>query len=436
MSSFQVSSFDTLPEDHEYATYIKKVIRHRFRQSGFRRITTSLFEKTEHARIAYGENYSSISGTSDDEGNELVLRSEPKLPLARTYVENEMNQRPQPVELYYIDNFYKNIEGSNRIEEKLCFGVESIGIDDPALDAQIIAMASKVIDDLGLHEHFRVQINHLGCQSCRGTYFDDLTNFYFDKTRSLCECCVSLVESNPLQLLRCQEEDCNILAHTAPKLEHYLCDKCRGDYGMLKEFLLELEVEFDENKSVVGHQSFSDGTQFEFWDNNKGAARVIIWGGNAKSLIQKLGGEEPVSMTGFESDMNDLINCMKEEHIMVPHKDHLQIFVAQLGPNAKKKALALLTVLRDSGIQAVGAIGTGSMRIQLGLATSFGVKYTLLMGEVEVKEGMVIVRDMSVGSQESVPYDKAIKLVIDRIGKDKIDAMEDEEKSRSLKKKK
>jgi len=428
---------DHLPDDHEYLTYIKKVLRHRCRQAGFRRITTSFLENFELCKKVLNAGDDEIgkfgSIITNEKGEKFILRFDPVVSIARAYIEKDMKTWPQPVELFFIENFIKPHAGS--MSSELEFGVQLIGSNDAALTAQVIYLAHKILQDLGLRELFTVQINHIGSLDSRKLYLEDLKNFYFDKQRSLCEKCVRNMEKGEyLQLLRCDEEDCSILAQLAPKLENYLNKEDREQYENLKGYLQELDVGFRENKNLFGYGSYNANTVFEFWHNDKGAKQVIIGGGSNDMMIERLGGEKS-NMIGFSSNAGQLVEGMKEAHIRVPHKDHLQVFVAQLGLSAKKKALSLLQKLREAGIQAVGAMGTGSMRTQLDMASHFKVKYTLLMGEIEVNEGMVIVRDMEFGTQESVPFDRIIDIMQERIGREKMDVMEEGEMSVDLKKK-
>jgi len=428
---------DYLPDDHEYLTYMKKVLRHRCRQAGFRRISTSLLESTDTCHKSIGEEEEQIEKcasllTDPKTGKKMVVRFDPVISIARSYIANDMKSWPQPVELYYVDTFLKKDEQGN-LSDELLFGVQVIGSSDAALTAQIIYLGHKILEDLGLRELYTVQINHIGSIESRKLYLEDLKNFYYDKQRSLCEKCIQKSEKGDyLQLLRCEEEDCAILAQLAPKLENYLNKEDREQFQSLKGYLEELGVEFRENKSLFGLDNYNAYTVFEFWHNDKGPKNVVIHGGSNDLMIEKLGGDK-VNMMGFSSNAGELAQTMKLAKIRVPHKDHLQVFVAQLGLNAKKKALSLLQKLREAGIQTVGAMGTGSMRTQLDMATNFGVKFTILMGEVEVNEGMVIVRDMEFGTQESMPYSKVVEIMQERIGKEKIDVMEDEEKSVDLK---
>lgn len=438
----QVASpfLDHLPDDHEYLTYIKKVLRHRCRQAGFRRISPSLIEDAALTAKALDMSVEELGKSasllqSGDGEQPYVLRFDPVVSIARSYHQHQMKSWAQPVELYFIDHFVRK-ENDGSLSNQVGFGVQVIGSNDSALTAQVIYLASKILQDLGLKEFYTVQINHIGSLDSRKLYLDDLKNFYFDKQRSLCEKCLKNSEKgNYLELLRCEEEDCSILAQLAPKLENYLSKEDRDQIEQLKGYLKELGIEFRENKNLFGMLNYNANTVFEFWDNDKGAQQILIRGGSNDTMLEKFGSEKN-NMIGFCCSANQVIQAMKTAKIRVPHKDHLQIFVAQLGLNAKKKALSLLQKLRDAGIQTVGAVGTGSMRTQLDMATNFKVKYTLLMGEIEVNEGMVIVRDMEFGTQESVPYDRIIEIMQERIGREKIDVMEDEEKSVDLKSKK
>ncbi|MDF2379004.1 MAG: ATP phosphoribosyltransferase regulatory subunit [Candidatus Gracilibacteria bacterium] len=427
---------DYLPEDHDFLTYVKKVFRHRCRQAGFRRITTALIEKVEDCTPHYADetilkNKGCIVECLEG-GQKGIFKFDPVFSVSRAYVKNNMKDMPQPVELYQIEK-YINKDESGEMNERMEFGLSVLGADDPALDAQIIYLASKILDDLGLKEHYTLQINYIGSEESRSLYIEDLKNFYFDKQRSMPEDALRHYEEGDfLQLLRNEDEDMQILAQLAPKLEHYLTEADQERYKVFKEYLDELEVSYNENKAIFGGGNFNANTVFEFWHNDKGSKNCIMYGGSNDEIIEKLGGEK-TNYVGLSSDVEMMIGNMKDAGIRVPHKDDIQVFVAQLGKNAKKKALSLLERIREAGIHSVGAMGTGSMRAQLDMATSFNVKYALLMGEVEVKDGMVIVRDMSIGTQESVPYNKAIEMMIERVGKEKVDVMTDAEKSQDLK---
>ncbi len=304
--------------------------------------------------------------------------------------------------------------------------MEVIGGADAALDAQVIYLGWKILDDLGLGSKVDLQINNIGCLECRKEYMEELKNFYFDKQRSLCEDCKGRVEKNPLRLMDCKEEDCQILAKLAPQFKNYCCEECKDHYEKVKEFLEELEIKYTENSTLVRGLDYYTRTVFEFWDSSEGAQNSLLAGGRYDNLVELMGGPETPAV-GFAAGVERIISRMQEEGIEAPCKDRIQVFVAQLGFEAKKRALSLLQKLRDEGIQAVGAVGKGSMRTQLSMADKFKAKYTLIMGEVEVREDICIVRDMSVGSQEIVPYDKVLEIVKQRVGEEVLDFVKEEE---------
>lgn len=418
---------DILPDDHEYYTFIKKVVRHRMRQAGFRRISTPIFEFTdvftrpigEHSDIVEKEMYT----FEDRKGRSLTLKPEGTAGVVRAYIQHGMHTLPQPVELYYIEpHFRYDRPQKGRYRQFWQFGFEIIGESDPALDAQIIFLAHQINTDLGIASYFTVQLNSIGCMkdNCRPAFITDLQNFYAGKERSLCENCRQRLGDNSLRLLDCKEEDCMILSQLAPKIRDYLCKECGEYHSFLKEFLDELSINYVENHALVRGLDYYAKTVFEFWDAETGAQNAIGGGGRYDGLVALMGGQ-PTPGAGYAAGIERIISRMKIEKIRVPKKDDLQVFVAQLGNEAKKKSLPLITALRNAGVKTVGALGKGSMKAQLKLADKFQVPYTVIMGITEVREGTAIIRDMMKGQQVSVPLDNVIKEIVKRIGKDNVD---------------
>lgn len=411
---------DILPVDHEYHTFIKKVVRHRCRQSGFRRISTPVFEFTDVFKRSIGDTSDIVSKEmytfQDRKGRSLTLKPESTAPVVRAYLQNNMRNWPQPVELYYIEpHFRYDRPQKGRYRQFWQFGFEVIGESDPALDAQIIFLAHKILDDLGVAQLFTIQLNSIGCQICRPQYVNILKDFYFGKERSLCPECKFRLEKNPLRLLDCKQEDCQILAQIAPKIPDYLCAECKEFHTDLKEFLTELKIDFVENTSLVRGLDYYTKTVFEFWDKTMGAQNAIGGGGRYDGLVELMGGI-PTPACGFAAGIDRIIANMKREKVRVPHKDDLHVFVAQLGRIAKKKCLPLIADLRDAGIRTMGALGKGSIKVQMGLADKFKVPYTIIIGITEVREGTAIIRDMKVGTQKSVSFENTVEEIIKLIG--------------------
>lgn len=418
---------DILPDTHEYFTFIKKVVRHRARQSGFRRISTPIFEFTDVFNRSLGADTDIVSKEmytfQDRKGRSLTLKPEGTAGVVRSYIEHNMHLLPQPVELYYIEpHFRYDRPQKGRFRQFWQYGFEMIGESDPALDAQLIQLAHKITEDLGVAKLFKLQMNSIGCtkSECRPRFMEDLKNYYFGKERSLCEDCRLRVQKNPLRLLDCKQEDCRILAGLAPKMKDYLCEACRTFHEQLLDFLRDMKIEFVENPALVRGLDYYTKTVFEFWDRETGAQNAIGGGGRYDGLVELMGGS-PTPAVGFAAGIERITENMKREHIRVPKKDDLHVFVGQLGFAAKKKCLTLISKLREVGIKTVGALGKDSIKSQLHLADRFQVPYTILIGITEVRDSTAIVRDMKRGSQKIIAYNKVLDEMKNLIGEENLD---------------
>lgn len=416
---------DILPKDHEFFTFIKKVVRHRCRQAGFRRITTPILEYTEVFDRSIGEDTDIVSKEMytflDKSGRSLTLKPEGTAGAVRSYLQNGMKELPQPVELYYIEpHFRYDRPQKGRYRMFWQIGVEIIGESDPALDVQCIFLAYKMFKDLGVADRFTLQLNNIGSQKSRIKYKEALVNYYTGKERNLCEDCQRRMHTNPLRLLDCKVEDCQILAQLAPKFADYRIPEDQEFHKLVKEFLDEIGIAYVENPQLVRGLDYYTQTVFEFWDKETGSQNAVGGGGRYDGLVEQMGGE-PTPAVGFALGIERIIAHMKAANVRVPSKDEVHIFVAQLGDEAKKKCLLLIDELRERGVRTVGALGKGSMKAQMRLADKFKVPYCLILGATEVREGVIIVRDMSKGIQHSVPMGKVVDEVVGLIGKDNLD---------------
>ena len=417
-------TYDVLPEIQQYHTYIKKVVRHRARQAGFRRIDTPIFENREvfdrgvglHTDIVEKELFTVERRGKSETKEEWALRPEPTAPICRAYIEHGMQQLPQPVQFYQIQpQFRYDRPQKGRYRQHWQFGFEAIGISDPSIDAQIINVLSHILKDLQIFDRLKLQINNIGDAESRKAYKQALLDYFAGKERNLCEDCQRRLQSNPLRVLDCKNEDCQILVKMAPTLDQYVSDESREFHKTLLEYLNEYEIPYDENSLLIRGLDYYNQTVFEFWDQSTGAQNSVAGGGRYDGLIELLGGK-PTPGIGFGCGMERVIYHMKEAGVLAPQKDQVDVFVAQLGPDAKKKSLRLLETLRDKGVHKIGALGEASLKSQMRLADKFDARYTLLMGQLEVKENKIILRDMAAGKQNSMPFEEAVPKVIELLG--------------------
>lgn len=416
---------DILPADHEYFTYIKKVCRHRCRQAGFRRITTPMFEYTEVFKRSIGEVSDIVSKEmytfEDRKGRSLTLKPESTAAICRAYIQHGMQNLPQPVELYYIEpHFRYERPQAGRYRQFWQFGFEMMGESDPALDAQAVLLAYHIYHDLGIGETLTLQINNIGDLNSRKVYAQALQDYYFGKERYLSEEDRGRLLKNPLRLLDSKHEDTIILNQSAPKFKDYISKESQEFHAEVLEYLTDLGIAYIENETLVRGLDYYNQTVFEFWDEKKGAMNSVGGGGRYDGLMEMLGGL-PTPAIGFAMGLERVIAQMKRHKVRVPSKDHLHVFVAQLGREAKKLCLPLINELREKGIRTMGALGKGAIKNQLKIADRFKVPLCVLIGLTEVREGTAIVRDMIKGSQKTVKMADVVSEIVSRVGKNDLD---------------
>jgi len=420
---------DVLPEDHQYMTYIKKAVRHRARQAGYKRIDPPMFENRaifergigEHTDIVEKELFMVAGKETKDEDVKFALRPEFTAGICRAYIEHGMQQLPQPVELYSIGQCFRyDRPQRGRYRQFHQFDFELIGLKDPSLDAQLIQVLSKILSDLKILDRLTLQINNIGTAENRGAYIDALKDYFIGKERNLPDIDRGRLDTNPLRLLDSKEEDTQILLKNAPTLEQFLDDDSKEYHATVLEYLDELGIEYTENPGLVRGLDYYTQTVFEYWDSHEGAQNAVGGGGRYDPLIELLGGK-PTPGIGFACGMERVIWHMKQAGIKVPDRDHVDVFVAQLGPEAKKKCLSLIAQLRELGVHTLGALGEASLKSQMRLADKFQAKYTLMLGQMEVKEGTIILKDMAAGKQKSMKFEKAVPEIIKLLGEDSLD---------------
>ena len=421
---------DVLPEDHQYMTYIKKAVRHRARQAGFKRIDTPMFEERSlyergtgaHTDIVEKELFT-VTGKRDGEGElrAYVLRPEFTPGICRAYIEHGMQQLPQPVELYAIGQCFRyDRPQKGRYRQFHQFDFEIIGLKDPSLDAQLIHILTKVFGDIRILPRLTLQINNIGAAESRKAYVDALRDFFIGKESRLPEIDRTRLESNPLRLLDSKEEDTQLILKSAPTLSQFLSDESKQYHATLLECLTILGIPYMENTLLVRGLDYYTQTVFEFWDSSTGAQNAVGGGGRYDGLMELLGGQ-PTPGVGFAGGVERMIWHMKEAGVRVPNKDHIDVFVAQLGPEAKKQCLLLIAELREKGVHTLGSLGEASLKSQMGLADKFEARYALVLGKLEVKKGTIILRDMKAGKQKEIRYETAIPEVLRLLGESKLD---------------
>ncbi len=409
-------------------TYIKKAVRHRARQAGFKRIDPPMFEDRNLFERSIGSHTDVVEkelfavgrkgGEEQDakETKEYALRPELTAGICRSYIQHGMQELPQPVELYAIGQCFRyDRPQKGRYRQFHQFDFEVIGLADPSIDAQLVLLCEKIFSDLKILQRLKLQINNIGNAENRKAYVQALKEYFIGKERNLPEGDRKRLEFNPLRLLDSKEEDTQILLKRAPTLDQFIDKESKQYHELVLEYLTELGIKYEENTGLVRGLDYYNQTVFEYWDESTGAQNAVGGGGRYDSLIEMLGGK-PTPGVGFAAGIERIIWHMKEAGIAPPNKDQVDVFIAQLGPEAKKKCLQLVNELRNRGVHTLGALGEASLKSQMRLADRFQARYALVLGQLEVKEGTIILRDMEQGKQKHIKFEKAIPEVMKLIG--------------------
>jgi histidyl-tRNA synthetase len=408
---------DILPNKQKYWQHLRMITQKHLEANGFSRIDLpvieykTLFEKGVGPTSDIVEKQMYII-PADKEERELALRPEFTASIARSYIENGMQGWPQPVMLYYTGPvFRKESPQQGRWRQHYQCGLEIIGSKNISTDAQSIKVLWDILLDIGFTK-LSIKINTIGCLKCRPDILEELANYYQSKKNKLCQICQNRLRKNPLRLLDCKEEKCQELLEDAPQIIDITCDSCQEDFRNLLEMLDDLEIKYDLDNKLVRGLDYYTKTVFEVRTGKD--RNSLAGGGRYDNLIESYGGRETGSV-GWSLGMDRVVSAMKKEELDVPDRTKTKVFLAQLGKEAKKKAFKLMDQLQEEEIPTRTALAKDSLRDQLKMANRSGAEITLILGEKELQDKTIIIRDMKEGTQDIVPLKTAIKKIKKRI---------------------
>lgn len=405
---------DILPAEQPYWRYIYEKAADICRLYGFSRIDTPVFEDASLFARSVGEGTDIVNKEmyvfKDRSGNELALRPEGTASICRAYLEHGMCNWPQPVRLYYFaDVFRYERPQAGRYRQHHQFGCEAIGEASPMLDAEIIQMALSFFESLGL-TRIALHLNSIGCTNCRPGYLQKVKDYYTPYVSNLCGDCQTRLVKNPLRLLDCKKASCQTIAEDAPRSVDFLCPECQAHLEALKTYLVELEIGYHLNHRLVRGLDYYTKTVFEIQPLEEGAQSALGGGGRYDDLITQLGGK-PAPAIGFATGLERVIANLKNEEIKIPEQEKPTIFIACMGNNAKIEALKTASALRKAGVAVVVSSGDKSLKAQLRYANSIGTVRVAIIGDDEIREGTITLRNMETSEQQTIQPEELQQLL-------------------------
>jgi histidyl-tRNA synthetase len=415
---------DILPEDQPYWDQVRKISEKMSREYGFSRIDVPIVEYSDLYARGIGEGTDIVEKEmytfTTRGGDKVALRPELTAGICRSYIQNGMNILSKPVKLFSTGPVYRyDRPQEGRYREHHQVNYDALGEQDPILDAQMIQIASRIVQSLGI-KSVQIQVNSIGCPACRKDYRRLLLSYLESKKSKLCLDCKRRMKTNPLRILDCKEDKCFQVAALAPQSVDHLCDDCRKHFKILLEYLDELDLPYAINPQLVRGLDYYTKTVFEVWSGEEDGRKGSLGGGGRYDGLMKMLGGEATPAVGFGLGMERLIAEMKRVQAKPYKAPKPRVFLAQLGDLAKKKSLRLFLELEKNGILMAESFGRGSLKSQLRVANRLGVELTLILGQKEALDQTVIIKNMATGEQETVSNDKLVDVVKKRLKMDNI----------------
>ncbi|WP_342472288.1 histidine--tRNA ligase [Metasolibacillus sp. FSL H7-0170] len=411
---------DILPEQSEKWQLIEEKIRELCRVYRYNEIRTPMFESTELFQRGVGDTTDIVQKemyTFDDRGGRsLTLRPEGTASAVRAYVEHKMFGQPdQPVKLSYMGPMFRyERQQAGRYRQFVQFGVEAIGSADPAIDAEVIALAMDVYSTLGLKD-LKLVLNSLGDKETRDAHRAALIGHFEPSIGEFCSDCQKRLEKNPLRILDCKVDAGHPLMVSAPALTDYLTEDSAVYFAKLKMYLDTLGIAYEIDPNLVRGLDYYNHTAFEIMSTASGfgAITTLCGGGRYNGLVEDIGGPDMPGI-GFALSIERLLLALEAEGIELNVNNKLDVFVVAIDAEAKVKAAELISSFRAKGISADMDYIDRKMKAQMKAADRLGAKYVLVLGEMELAEAAVNVKTMETGDQQKVAFHDLVNYLLEQ----------------------
>lgn len=414
---------DVLPEESYKWIYIEGLIRELTDLFGYKEIRTPTFEHTELFERGVGDTTDIVQKemyTFLDRGNRsITLKPEGTAGAVRAYIENKLYAEPQPVKMFYFTPVFRYEKPqAGRLREHHQFGVEIFGASEASIDAEIITLAMSLFERLGMKD-LELNINSIGCPKCRPIYHEALKEYLSARKDSLCKTCIERYDKNPLRILDCKIHECKEVIKDIPIILDYLCSECENHFSTLKKYLNSVGLSYSVNPMIVRGLDYYTKTVFEIITNSIGSQGTVCGGGRYDMLVEECGGPS-VPGIGFGMGIERLLMCMESQGLVFPAQKKCDVFFVTIGNDVSEKAYAIVNLLRNNTIFAdMDHVGR-SVKAQFKYADKLGTRWVCILGEDELRNGVIKIKEMAKGTEEIVPIEELVSYINGRIAKEEL----------------
>ena len=401
---------DVLPTDSYRWQYLEEKMRKAAAEAGYREIRTPVFEHTELFLRGVGDTTDIVQKemyTFKDKGDRsITLKPEGTAGAARAFLESNLYAEALPCKMYYLSApiFRYEAPQSGRLREHHQFGMECFGAQGATVDAELILLAYRLLESLGV-KNLSVRINSIGCPNCRPKYHAVLKDFLAGRIDSLCGDCRSRFERNPLRVLDCKVPSCQEQVRDAPSMLDLLCDECKAHFEELQACLKAMDIPFVIDSRIVRGLDYYTKTVFELVTKTPGGNLTVCGGGRYDNLVEQLGGPA-LPAVGFGMGLERVLMLLDNEGVKLPEPRLCDVFVTYMGEN-RLAAFKLVQALRKAGLKAdMDHVGR-SLKAQFKYANKLNAAVTATLGDDEVAQGVVKLRDMQTREEKTVRQEDA-----------------------------
>ena len=381
--------------------------------AGYQLIELPVFEDTALFSRGVGESTDVVSKEmytfEDRGGRSITLRPEGTAGVMRAVIENGLDRGQLPVKVWYSGQFFRaERPQAGRYRQFYQVGIEAIGLDDPAIDAEVIAIADQGFKAIGLR-NYRLEITSLGDANSRAAHRVDLLKFI--EKLDLDEATRTRTAINPLRLFDDKRPEMQAAMQSAPLLLEYLSPESLANFTQVKKYLDQLGIAYQVNPRMVRGLDYYTGTTFEFIHEDLGAQSGIGGGGRYDGLMEILGGQS-LSGIGFGLGVDRALLAAQAEGVISQDQFTSDLFIIPLGDDQKSVALSLASQLRGAGIRTEIAFGDRALKGAMKAADKSGSRFVVIIGDDEVASGSVELKRMSDGTITSVKISELQKALI------------------------
>ena len=406
---------DILPSETKKWRYIEAKLDELMELYNYEEIRTPIFESTELFARGVGDSTDVVQKemyTFKDKGDRsITLRPEGTAAVVRSYIENKMQGLPnQPIKLYYNGPMFRyERKQKGRYRQFTQFGVEAIGAENPSIDAEILAMVMHIYQSFGL-KHLKLVIKSIGDIDSRKEYNEALVKHFEPVIGDFCKDCQARLHTNPMRILDCKIDKDKESVKTAPRITEYLNANSKTYFEEVKQHLNDLDIEYEEDPNLVRGLDYYTHTAFELMIDNpnyEGAITTLCGGGRYNGLLELLDGPSQTGI-GFALSIERLLMALEEEGIELDVDHDFDLFIVTMGQEADRYAVKLLNDLRQNGVKADKDYMERKVKGQMKQADRLNAKYTVVIGDQELAEKNINVKNMETGESERIDLNELV----------------------------